>query len=388
MAHYNTWLLDRVRFRVTGDAPQRFLTLAAQKGVQLRKVSGLPDGYCGEAAGADLQTLERLAGQGGWTLEIRRRAGPGRTMEWFCRRPGVMTGMVVLALLVRLLGGFVWNIEFGDLDSEQVDELRTVLGQYEIWEGAYLDEEKLSAAQLAVSGQTERFGWISLNFNSGCLVIESAPAEFQTVRMDETGALVAKAGGRLLALRAESGFTEVKTGQYVTEGQLLVNAYKLDRKGAVVEQAASGQIVARVEKTYEAVCRTEASKPVLTGRSVTHDTFYWLGNGRARETEIPYAEMQTQTQWIPLTLGRLALPGCIYRQTFLEEETRELTFTREAAAAQARRDCYLQLMAEFPDAEIESSEYEQRENVCVARYIFCADIAEPGQPIMPEPEES
>ena len=86
-----------------------------------------------------------------------------------------------------------------------------------------------------------------------------------------------------------------------------------------------------------------------------------------------------QTEWQPLRLGRLALPGCLCRVTSRERAVQTLTYPEGTAAALALRDCRAQLLKEFPDAEIEAEQREisaqnQAVQACVT-YIFTADIA-------------
>lgn len=56
-----------------------------------------------------------------------------------------------------------------------------------------------------------------------------------------------------------------------------------------------------------------------------------------------------------------------------------MTYSAEAAGALARRACRQQLLAEFPDAEIEALHYEEEQRdgtaCCTAFYTFCANIA-------------
>ena len=64
-------------------------------------------------------------------------------------------------------------------------------------------------------------------------------------------------------------------------------------------------------------------------------------------------------------------------------DTRTLNYTPETAAAMAKRACRLQLLQEFPGAQLEqeSAEIEQTQQgmQCTVRYTFCADIAQPGE---------
>ena len=152
----------------------------------------------------------------------------------------------------------------------------------------------------------------------------------------------------------------------------------LDRMGNAVPQGAWGRIVARVQKQYTAAQALEYEALIYTGRSSAAETLYLPGYAHTWPAETPLAG-EEQTEWLPLRLGRLALPACICRVTTWAQQTQPVRLTDTTAAALAVRACRAQLLRDFPDAEIEA---EQRETTtengtaaAAVTYIFTADIA-------------
>lgn len=374
------WAADTFRFSVTGPGAFRFLNRAAASGVRLRRVRWQKDGYTATASGPDRRRLEEIAKSGGWAFTVTARRGPGWRTEWLLRtHPGLAAGAVLFFVLLRFLGGFVWCIDYGAMDTDLHAGVRTLLADCGIHEGVYLTKPLLQAAQAQALRRSETFGWVSLNFTGGCLSVESTPAQTQTVRdPPPRQGLYAAADGEILAVEIESGFAVVAVGEQVTAGQPLAAAEKLDRKGNAVPQGASGRIVARVQKQYTAAQALEYEALVYTGRSSAAETLYLPGYAHTRPAETPLAG-EEQIEWLPLRLGRLALPACICRVTTWEQQTQPVRLTDTAAAALAVRACHAQLLRDFPDAEIEA---EQRETTtengtaaAAVTYIFTADIA-------------
>ena len=167
--------------------------------------------------------------------------------------------------------------------------------------------------------RSEVFGWVSLNFTGGCLAIESTPSQTQTVREPPPRqGLYASADGEILAVEIESGFAAVTAGQTVARGQLLAAAERLDRKGNAVPQGAGGRVIARVQKHYTARQSLTAEAPVYTGRSSVQTTLYLPWRSYTDEPEDPLTGI-TQTDWLPVQLGRLALPASLCRVTTWEQ---------------------------------------------------------------------
>ena len=363
------WAADTLRFSVTGPEPHRFLNRAAAAGVRLRRVRWQRDGYAATAGGTDRRRLERIARDGGWTLAVTARRGPGKHTERLLQtRPGLAAGAVLFLLLVRALGGLVWCIDFGAMDPGLQPAMRQLLADCGIHEGVLLTKPLLQTAQAQALRRSEVFGWVSLNFTGGCLAIESTPSQTQTVREPPPRqGLYASADGEILAVEIESGFAAVTVGQTVARGQLLAAAERLDRKGNAVPQGADGRVIARVQKHYTARQSLTAEAPVYTGRSRVQTTLYLPWRSYTDEPEDP--------------LTGIAQTASLCRVTTWEQLPDTVQYSETAAAALALRACRAALLAEFPDAVIEA---EQREisaqegaETAAVTYIFTANIAVP-----------
>lgn len=386
---------DRVGFRAKGKGAKAFLSRAARDGVRVFGITCAEDGYTGYVSGADFPRLRQAAEASGAELSVRERRGPGRLLERCAARPGLLAGALVFFFLQWYLGGFLWNIGFGTLDREEQDRFRAALAQEGIWEGCRMEEETLRLARQALETEMQETGWFSLNFVSGCLFIEETNRLTQTVREEPAAqALYAKAAGQVLTVELESGFAQVAVGQYVAEGQLLANGQKADRDGNAVVQGASGSIRGRIRKIYTAVQPMYTEAEILTGRSSVEETWQLLGYTwypEQEQAELP-AGWQSSMEWIPFGLGRAALPGAVCRTTYWEKAVQTLVYTETTAQAMAARACRMQLLQQFPDAELENQTldfHRQGEEVsCTAEYVFCADMAQPGELFPLEPVEN
>ena len=145
-------------------------------------------------------------------------------------------------------------------------------------------------------------------------------------------------------------------------------------------QGADGRVIARVQKHYTARQSLTAEASVYTGRSSVQTTLYLPWRSYTDEPEDPLTGT-TQTDWLPVQLGRLALPASLCRVTTWEQLPDTVQYSEAAAAALALRACRAALLAEFPDAVIEA---EQREisaqegtETAAVTYIFTANIAAP-----------
>lgn len=122
------WAADTFRFSVTGPGTFRFLNRAAASGVRLRRVRWQKDGYTAQPAartGADWKKLQKAAAG-----RLRSRPARSRAAHRMAAAhpPGLVAGAVLFFVLLRFLGGFVWCIDYGAMDTDLHAGVRTLLG--------------------------------------------------------------------------------------------------------------------------------------------------------------------------------------------------------------------------------------------------------------------
>lgn len=376
---------DRLNVRILSGGQTELLSRAASENIKLYRVRPCDNGYTAELAGRDMVRLRKLAEDRGVPLEILRRKGPGKLLNRLWRQPGIWIGFLLFCGMLWFLSGFIWRIDFGTLDADRIPQVRTILQQENLWEGSRPQQEALQQAENRMSLQPELFGWVSLHFSGGCLYIETTPLEQQQIRtVTPETALYAAADAEIVSVEVESGFAEIVPGQYVVRGQLLANALRADRDGDPVYQAASGRVVGRLRQRFSAQQPMQMEQPVLTGRQLRQQTLYLLGMQipLQKMDTLPFEQSQTEEQWQPLEIGRLSLPGCLHQIVYREKTVQTISYSQDAAKALARRSCIWQLRDQWPDAVIEQQSYHfeqtDRQILCHAEYVFCADIAENG----------
>lgn len=379
------WGLDRITFRINGRDPQRFLNLASRHGVRLSHLRREEDGLSASAPGNSRVRIEQLAVQGGWRFSLLERRGPGRLAERIAARPGLIAGGALFLMLLQCFGQLLWTIDFGGLGEEQTYRLRTLLAGYGIYEGVRMEEKTLESARQAALQQSDLFGWITLNFAGGCLFVESTEARYQELRAEvPLQALYAREAGEITAMNAESGFAAVRPGQMVEQGQMLVGSVRPDHDGDPVYQGASGEVVARVEKSYTSFQPFRQETEILTGACATQAELYVLGRSLGNGGPALETAAERIISWEPVRLGRLSLPACIRFESAWPRARRIIVHSAAQARALARRACRDALLAEFPDAVVEAETCRWQTTgegeACTVTYRFCADIATPVPP--------
>ena len=182
----------------------------------------------------------------------------------------------------------------------------------------------------------------------------------------------------------ESGFAAVRPGQMVEQGQMLVGSVRPDHDGDPVYQGASGEVVARVEKSYTFFQPFRQETEILTGACATQAELYVLGRSWGNGGPALETAAERIISWEPVRLGRLSLPACIRFESVWPRARRIIVHSAAQARALAHRACRDALLAEFPDAVVEAETCRWQTTgegeACTVTYRFCADIATPVPP--------
>ena len=368
-----------VDFAASGGRSEKLITLCGRQGISLYKIRPTVDGFTARLPARRYREVSRLARHCGTRLRVRERRGVLFRLRAYRGRWGLVLAPLVFAAAVHLLGQSVWSIRYDGLDAAARSRVEQTLYSMDICEGAVLTQEKLRLAEKQLMDGDEAFGWVSLNFEKGRLVVEASPAlQKPAIESNDPVDLVAAADGILLEVNAQEGFAVKSVGQTVAAGDVLVSAYKPDPYEQPVESHAKGLVVAAVKKTYQCVQPSTYEVQALTGWVASSCRLRLFGHTLELGAQLPEGG-EVRTVHRPLTVLGFALPATIEERYVPQREARQFHLTPDGARQYARFACLAQLYAEFPDAEIIAESRQESWDGGTLTYTrtvdFKADIA-------------
>lgn len=368
-----------VDFTAFGGRSEKLITLCGRQGVPLYNIRPTADGFTARLPARRYREVSRLARRCGTRLRVRERRGVFFRLRAYRGRWGLVLAPLVFAAAVHLLGQSVWSIRYDGLDAAARSRVEQVLYSMDICEGAVLTQEKLRLAEKQLMDGDEAFGWVSLNFEKGRLVVEASPAlQKPAIESNDPVDLVAAADGILLEVNVQEGFAVKSVGQTVAAGDVLVSAYKPDPYEQPVESHAKGLVVAAVKKTYRCVQPSTYEVQALTGDVQSSYRLRLFGHTFELGAQLPEGG-EVRTVHRPLTVLGFALPATIEERYVPQREARQFHLTPDGARQYARFACLAQLYAEFPDAEIIAESRQESWDGGTLTYTmtvdFKADIA-------------
>ena len=336
--------------RIVGADPVRVLNLFAEREIGFWKIERQDDLTLLCRIGKKcLAQAEQCALSAMCTLTAVREVSAAHTFGGLRRRPVLLIGTVLAVTLAMLLQCFVWTVEIEGNRRIPTQKLRQQLEEVGVCFGAWGPGFEPQSLKFQMMNRVGELAWIAVNRRGGRVTVsvtERGDAPSDLDRRVFTN-LVADRPGILTTVDVYNGFAEVKTGDAVVTGQILVSGMA-DWTTHTQITRAMGEIFALTLRQQTVCLPSAVQKKCYTGREFRQVSLV-LGRKRIKisgNSGISYPSCDKMTDRRVCTLpGGYPLPLVLETVTF-----REYTLEPEKLSeAEARR-----LMTAYSEAYVRS----------------------------------
>lgn len=326
----------KVSLQITGACPQDALTLLAGHGVRLgpvRRVDELTLQL--ELSAGDLPKARRCAKQAMCELEVLKVHGLLPWLHSLGLRVLYPVGLLGLVWLVFWLQGHIWFMTVSGNVTVPTEKILWVLEDHGVKFWTSTEELDMNVLRNAVIDDLPELSWITVNTQGGHAAVEVRErAEKPVISRDSSPAnIVARKNGIVESVDASGGTAQVKPGDVVTAGQLLISGVSNLDKTLLLTRAA-GEITGRTWNEVDALCPKFIQEKEYTG----HDTVRWkLTIGKktinfSKSSGISYGEYDKIIDNISLVLpGGYSLPVTLTKITYREYALHDVPLAPETA---------------------------------------------------------
>ena len=342
------YLSGMVTIEASGPALERFINLSMTRGISLRDIRWRGGRIRADMALRDFFRLRPLARQSHTRVRVRRRLGWPFLWHRAKKRKVLLAGALVFLILIFTASQFVWFVEVRgtkDLNPAEVKQAAAELGlRPGVWKGSVSVDGFERSLRAHFGGASA----VMLRFAGTRAVVQVVE---RTLPPPDRGQhdpadLVALRPGRVKAVVVYSGSAEVKEGDLVEAGQVLIRGLLIPGVGrgalefrpeAAVPVRARGQVRAETWRDiYLEVPLTQAIRQP-SGERVTRYELQW---GR-RDIIIPGRSVAMGSYQIDREV-RTLMAGRIIRgpvewveTTFVGIDARSVPLSSERAAQAA-----------------------------------------------------
>lgn len=259
MRFFRHFCFGCVKVRLTGLSPERFFNLCGSADMEIWNVRFAGGGYELCMGIRDFFSCRPYAKKAKVRLRILEKFGLPFFLHKNRGRKLWAAGFAAFFVLLYVLSLFVWDIEYQGNLTYTDDELGHFLESMEITCGIKKTRVSCEGLEEALRNQFEGITWVSARLSGTRLYVQVKENEvtLQLPEKDDTPCdLTASEGGVITSMVVRSGIAQVRAGDTVEKGQILVSGRVpiTDDSGEAVAEhlvRADADIVARVRKTVE-----------------------------------------------------------------------------------------------------------------------------------------
>ncbi len=332
-----------VKIRITGNSYDRFLNLCAFHGIRLWDLQPEGESYTAFVDRGDFKKLKTIVRKSHASVRITERRGLPFFIHRYRKRKVYIAGIAAAFLLMAWLSAHIWNIRVDGNLSQTDDAVFEYLQNSGVRHG--MRKSGVDCRELAarIRNYFTQFAWVSVELKGTRLLIHVKEGingtEDSAAALPEDAqpsGLEAARDGTVVSIYVRSGLPQVKAGDEVRKGDLLVSGAipVFDDGGGILSYqyvAADADIVIRSEQRYYDAVPFSHLQKYRTGR----ERHAWM----VRIGELPLAlpdrfdalgQYDVTGSLTQLQLGEnFYLPVYLEKYTAREYEYVEVTRTRD-----------------------------------------------------------
>lgn len=346
-----------VEFCAEGGFPERFINLCNIRGINLWNVKNDGVKVTAFTTEREFRELQIPAENSGMSLEIIKTSGLkafAKRHKWRC---GAVLGIALVFCFWIFMSGFIWEVEVLATDGVNAEAFTESLADYGVKIGARKSEIDIIQVQNQLMNEYSELLWVSLNIFGGKAQVEMS--EFiEQKEITDTKApinIVAKKKGEIVLVKGYNGENEVKEGDNVTKGSLLISGVVENFDGTEYFTHARGEVFARTENNIKKICICK-NKITATQRA---DSGYYL---YVFSLKIPLGlkakgEFSAESERL-LKSGGTELPFGVIREDNLSFTEKTVELSSEEARLYALLEGVRTKRKDYNGTQLERVEYE------------------------------
>ena len=196
------------------------------------------------------------------------------------KRPGILVGAALCAVIIFLSSMLVWDIEIRGNDKLSDSYICSILENYGLKVGVLRSSVNLNKLHQEILLDNGNLGWLRVNFRGTHAiveVIEYSPPDKRT-NGAEISNLVASEDAVILSVDVFSGTAAVKPGDTVKKGDLLVSGIVDSNLHGYNLKGADAIVIGEVADTFKAEVPLKKTEKVYTGKTYNDKYLIFLGH--------------------------------------------------------------------------------------------------------------
>lgn len=387
------FFLGYVSFTACGNSIERFFNLVARSDVTIWNIKSVfsPETHqrcaIADVSASEYKFLRPLAKKSGLKLKVKKKSGFIFFLKKYKKRIGLFLGVFVFFITIHMLSLYVWVVRVQGNVNLTESEIQTVISDLGLKPGIlkkYIDTSEIEHATMI---HFNNLSWVSVNIE-GCFATVLVNESFEPpeiVPKDKPCNIKARCPGQILRMEVYGGQQEVKNGDAVVEGQLLVSGIVDDQIGGTSIIHANAKAIAAT--TYEVKNNISfyTTENFETGKNFLNRRLHILGLDIPITFQSkPQGNYEVNTSTDILNVYGIPLPISIYKEIWSEHDEIEKTLSIKEAKVLAEKNFEENKQKNFQNKKIIREHREEKvsnESYLLSVTVYCEEDIAVEEPI-------
>ena len=280
IVHLLRWLFGYYDISVEGKFTERFINLAARKGVNMWKLRNINGCICFCTGKNEWNTAQSAAEKTQNSIHIVKEHGLPYILAKHKHRSGLLAGAVLFAVFCKVMSCFVWSISYQLPEIINEYEMQEILSEYGFHEGAYRESLNVQDIIDKISLKDNRISWMTINIIGSCAEVRVSPDTSQSLNrrdISQTSNMISAADGTVTRIKVKNGSSKISVGDAIKKGQMLVSGVMEYNDGTNVIVDSNAQVFAKTARSAEIKIPKNIEVPVFSDSAAVKSEIVFFG---------------------------------------------------------------------------------------------------------------
>lgn len=278
MIYVTRYLLGFVDLLIVGPY-ENFLNLISRRGLTMWNIKKTKGGLELSIPRSQIFSASQAATKSAVKLEVKQQKGIPFLWQQYKKKLGVLIGIVIFFLVLHIMSLYVWVIRIEGNSTIPSETLINIVSELGLRPGTLKKGISVPYIEHNATLQKPEISWISVNLQgsiaSVCIKEKDTPPNI--IPKKEICNVKAKCDGQIVMMQVFNGEAEVKNGDAVSKGELLVSGIYDDDTEDIRMQHAQAKVIANTKHEFNCDIELFQEKFHRIGKHITRKKLSLFG---------------------------------------------------------------------------------------------------------------
>ena len=197
---------------------------------------------------SEFKKICKVAKQTRCKVKIKRKKGFPFLIHKYKKRKIFVLFLLIMIMLITLSSNFVWNVEIKEENGQQLENIQEDIKKAGLETGKLKNNINMKEIINKIRLERKDIAWVGIELKGTNAIVKIVKADEkpEIVAQDEYCNIVSNKSGIVTKISAQNGTANVKVGDTVKEGDILINGWLEGKFTGVRYVHAKGEIEAKV----------------------------------------------------------------------------------------------------------------------------------------------